>query len=126
MPGVPIYLFGGILLTAAGGGLSERAGDDDADDGTQTNLGIVPAIIYTNVVSLCIKLCACTIQQKVRRLLRFGGGCGGGCGGGGGSWGSCALRFLELLVAAAAAAVAASPAACMLSALPFVAPLVRS
>ena len=121
MPGVPIYLFGGILLTAAGGGLSERAGDDDADDGTQTNLGIVPAIIYTNVVSLCIKLCACTIQQKVRRLLRFGGGCGGASG----SWGSCALRFLELLVAAAAA-VAASPAACMLSALPFVAPLVRS
>eukprot|EP00586_Coscinodiscus_wailesii_P006060 CAMPEP_0172489586 /NCGR_PEP_ID=MMETSP1066-20121228/19690_1 /TAXON_ID=671091 /ORGANISM="Coscinodiscus wailesii, Strain CCMP2513" /LENGTH=739 /DNA_ID=CAMNT_0013257559 /DNA_START=289 /DNA_END=2505 /DNA_ORIENTATION=- len=48
VPGVPIYLTLGIVVIASG----------------REQLGIVGAILYCNVVSLAMKLFACTLQQK--------------------------------------------------------------
>ena len=49
VPGLPIYLFGGILITAKGAGTFGEPG----------------AICYTAGVCLGIKLSACAVQQKV-------------------------------------------------------------
>ena len=52
VPGVPIYLTGGILLVASG------------RDHPNPSLGIWGSVVYTGFVSLAIKLFACTLQQK--------------------------------------------------------------
>ncbi len=50
VPGVPIYLTGGILLVASG---------------KKTFDGVPMAVVYTGCISIMIKLVACTVQQKV-------------------------------------------------------------
>ena len=55
VPGVPIYLVGGIILIAAG-----TKYQPDANDGT----GVVMAVVVTFCVGLTLKLFACTVQQK--------------------------------------------------------------
>jgi len=49
VPGVPIYLTLGIVIIPVG----------------RENLGIIGSIVYAMVVSLSLKLLACTVQQKV-------------------------------------------------------------
>jgi len=49
VPGVPIYLTGGILIPNVG---------------QRVLGGIAPAVIYTCFVSIALKLLACTLQQK--------------------------------------------------------------
>ena len=49
IPGVPVYLFSGVVLVAS------------LDD----SMGFWPAVFVTSILCLCIKLTACTIQQKV-------------------------------------------------------------
>ena len=53
VPGVPIYLTGGILLVASGRYHTQPFA-----------LGIWGSVVYTGFVSLAIKLFACTLQQK--------------------------------------------------------------
>jgi hypothetical protein len=48
VPGVPIYLTLGIVIIPVG----------------QEKIGLVPSVLYAIVVSLCLKLLACTLQQK--------------------------------------------------------------
>jgi membrane protein DedA with SNARE-associated domain len=49
IPGVPVYLFAGVVLVAS------------LDD----SMGFWPAVFITSILCLCIKLTACAIQQKV-------------------------------------------------------------
>jgi len=62
IPGVPIYLTGGLMLPAVATG--KGTGPNGADGVEQFPGGIVTAVAYTCVVGLILKLCACTIQQK--------------------------------------------------------------
>lgn len=57
VPGVPIYLTGGIILVAAGSGV----GDDD--EAETANMGVLVSIGYTCIVGLVLKLFACACQQ---------------------------------------------------------------
>ena len=50
VPGAPIYLAAGVLLT---------------ENGTKNGMTVVMAVCYANAISLGVKLVACTLQQKV-------------------------------------------------------------
>ena len=50
VPGAPIYLAAGVLLT---------------ENGTKNGMTVVTAVCYANAISLGTKLVACTLQQKV-------------------------------------------------------------
>ncbi|KAH8047840.1 hypothetical protein JL722_12861 [Aureococcus anophagefferens] len=50
VPGAPIYLAAGVLLT---------------ENGTKNGMTVVMAVCYANAISLGTKLVACTLQQKV-------------------------------------------------------------
>ena len=50
VPGAPIYLAAGVLLT---------------ENGTKNGMTVVMAVCYANAISLSTKLVACTLQQKV-------------------------------------------------------------
>ena len=50
VPGAPIYLAAGVLLT---------------ENGTKNGMTVVMAVCYANAISLGTKLIACTLQQKV-------------------------------------------------------------
>ena len=64
VPGVPIYLTGGMVLVAAGtNNAPDALSDKDAFAGGGVG-GVCVAIVYTCVVSLMLKLFACTCQQK--------------------------------------------------------------
>ncbi|GMH95389.1 hypothetical protein TrST_g10751 [Triparma strigata] len=62
IPGVPIYLTGGLMLPAVGTGFGTA--DDGSNGEAQLPGGIVSAVAYTCMVGLILKLCACTLQQK--------------------------------------------------------------
>ena len=49
IPGLPIYLTGGIVLVSVG----------------REIMGLWGAIVYACIVSLLLKLMACTVQQKI-------------------------------------------------------------
>jgi hypothetical protein len=57
IPGVPVYLFAGVVLVAS----------------LEDSLGFWPAVFLTSLLCLGIKLTACTIQQKVRRFVKSRG-----------------------------------------------------
>lgn len=59
IPGLPIYLTGGIVLVSVGKGA----------------LGLWGSILYACFISLALKLLACTVQQKI-----IGGNLGGNVG----------------------------------------------
>mmetsp|Transcript_16976 Transcript_16976/g.34956 ORF Transcript_16976/g.34956 Transcript_16976/m.34956 type:complete len:928 (-) Transcript_16976:16-2799(-) len=68
VPGVPIYLTGGLMIPVVATGIGEPP--EYNDDGTKrqdqfAGWDLMSAIVYTCFVSLIIKLCACTLQQKV-------------------------------------------------------------
>ena len=50
VPGAPIYLAAGVLLT---------------ENGTKNGMTVVMAVCYANAISLSTKLVACTLQQKL-------------------------------------------------------------
>ncbi len=57
VPGVPIYLTGGLMIPAVA---TEEGKNIDGFPG-----GILGAVCYTCVISVLLKLCACTLQQKL-------------------------------------------------------------
>ena len=63
IPGVPIYLTGGLMLPSVATGYG--TGPNGSDGEEQFPGGIVTAVAYTCVVGLALKLSACTLQQKM-------------------------------------------------------------
>ena len=63
IPGVPIYLTGGLMLPSVATGKGTGPNGTDGDE--QFPGGILTAVAYTCAVGLILKLCACTIQQKL-------------------------------------------------------------
>jgi len=66
IPGVPIYLTGGLMIpaVATGIGLGDGPGEDDTS-AAPFPMNVTAAICYTIVVGVCLKLFACTLQQKM-------------------------------------------------------------
>ncbi|GMH62682.1 hypothetical protein TrRE_jg10411, partial [Triparma retinervis] len=69
VPGVPIYLTGGLMIPVVATGIGRDCNDVDGMEkcyNSDPSLpgGIPTAVAYTCIVSLIIKLCACTLQQK--------------------------------------------------------------
>ena len=62
IPGVPIYLTGGLMIPAVATGIGANPNGTDKD--AQFPGGIPAAVAYTCIVSLLLKLSACTLQQK--------------------------------------------------------------
>lgn len=69
VPGVPIYLTGGLMIPVVATGIGRKCSEEDGlqkcrDDDPSLGGGIPAAVAYTCIISLVIKLCACTLQQK--------------------------------------------------------------
>ena len=62
IPGVPIYLTGGLMIPAVATGIGTQ--DDGSNGPAQFPGGIPGAVAYTCIVSTFLKLAACTLQQK--------------------------------------------------------------
>lgn len=63
IPGVPIYLTGGLMIPPVATGYGVGPGGADADP--QFPGGVPGAVCYTIAVGVLLKLLACTLQQKM-------------------------------------------------------------